>query len=77
MVARLLLDLERNESVTDMREETQRLLRTARERIKDQRCNNVYAGLSGDEREPTADEIRRTVREQAKTLLTELLGQSA
>jgi len=77
MVARLLLDLERNESVADMTEETQRLLRTARERVEDQRRSNAYAVSSGDEREPDEPEVRRIVREQAEAILTELLRQSA
>jgi DNA repair exonuclease SbcCD nuclease subunit len=77
MVARLLLDLDRNESVTDMKAETQRLLRSAHERIEEQRHSNVYAGLSDDERKPTEEGVRCVVREQAEAFLTELLGHSA
>jgi len=76
MVARLLLDIEHNESTMDMSAETQRLLHTARQRIEDQRRNNVYTSVSDGERKPSEDEIRRVVREQAETLLTELLEQS-
>ncbi|MEQ9616829.1 MAG: DNA repair exonuclease [Phycisphaerales bacterium] len=76
MIARLLLDIEHNESTTDMAVETQRLLHTARQRIEDQRRNSVYASISDGEREPSEEEVCRVVREQAETLLTELLGQS-
>ena len=77
MVARLLLDIEHNESTSDMSANTQRLLHAARHQIEDQRRSNVYTSVSEGDREPSEDEIRQVVREQAETLLTELLGQSA
>lgn len=77
LVARLLLDIEHNVSITDMAAETQRLLYTARQRIEDQRSSNVYIGISDGEREPSDEELCLVVREQAETLLTELLGQTA
>lgn len=70
-LAKILLNLEEDEATSDV----QQLGRLSRESIQQSDLNRDFTGLK--KRSLLDDEVRKTIRAQAQTLLTELLAQTS